>query len=145
MTAVVFSATDAVALLVTVGVWAGVGDGDGQGLAVGVGAVRDLHGDVIDVVGIRVGGRLVVRRADETQGAGGAIDAEKGHIGAAAEAVRGRGTGIRIGGSDRRDGGCVLGHKAEAGTAPLLVMTGALSLTSVTLLPTWVAVKLPSG
>ena len=51
-------------LLVTVGVLIDVGDGSGQGLAVGVGAVRDLHGDVIDVVGIGVGGRLVVRRAD---------------------------------------------------------------------------------
>ena len=52
MTAVVFSATDAVALLVTVGVSLTLVTVSGPGLAVGVGAVRDLHGDVIDLVGI---------------------------------------------------------------------------------------------
>ena len=150
MTAVVFSATDAVALLVTVGVSLTLVTVTARAWLFLVLATPsgDLHGDVIDVVGIGVGGRLVVRRADETQGAGGAIDAEKGHIGAAAEAVGGAGAGIGIGGGDGGEAarGAFLSATLSEALAPppLLVMTGALSLTSVTLTATaWVAVKLP--
>ena len=55
MTAVVFSATDALASAGERGCFIDIGDGDGDGLVGGERAIGDLDGDVIDVVGTDVG------------------------------------------------------------------------------------------
>src|SRR3569832_37470 len=58
-----------------------VGDGDCDRLRVGQRAIRNLHDDVIDVVGAGVAGRLEVGRGDEAQYAGRRNDRELSCIG----------------------------------------------------------------
>ena len=81
-----------------------VGDGDAGRLRGRVRPVAGAHDHVIDVVAVRVGRRLEVRRGPERDHAGRAVDREQRRV-AAGEAVAQRRARIRIGrvrGADRR-------------------------------------------
>src|SRR5262249_23790187 len=94
-----------------------VGDGDGDGLAVGVGAVRHLHGDVVDVVAAGIGGVFRIRIGSTARRAGRGIAAEFCRIGAADDAVAQRRSGIGLGGGDGGRGWAVLGVRDRGGRA----------------------------
>ena len=123
-----------------------VGDGDGDVLGVGVGAVGDLHGHVVDVVGAGVGRGLEVGGRDEGQHAGRGVDREQRGVRAARDRVGQRRAGIGVGRRHRGDGGRVLRDAtAAAAPPPFDVIAGALSLTLVTVTAmSWVSVLVPS-
>jgi hypothetical protein len=122
---VVFSATLAVALLVITGVLSFRGDRHGDGLGAGQRAVAHLDGHVVDVVAAGVGGRFEVRRGDEAQRAGAAVDGELGGVGAAddriAQVWAGRSASVAV---------TVITAVVFSATlaVALLVITGVLSL-----------------
>src|SRR5207247_1565838 len=79
------------------------------------GSVRNLHGDVVDVVAAGIGRALVVGCGREGERAGRAVDGELGGIGAADDRIGQCRSGIEIGGRDRGDGGRVLGDVDRGG------------------------------
>ena len=150
VTAVVFSATLTAARGAAAvrgddrGVVVDVGDRDGDGLGVGQGAVGDLHRDVVDIVAAGIGRALGVRRGDEGQRAGGGVDGELGGIGAADDASRSASRRHRASVAVTVVTAVVFSATLTQAVAPppFEVMTGALSLTLVTVTAmAWVSVS----
>src|SRR5829696_9791973 len=88
-----------------------VRDGDGYLLRVAAAAaVGGGDRDLVDVVRVRVAGRLEVGRRGEAEDAARLVDREVGIVGSAPERV-GERVAVRICRVDVRDGGLVLGHR----------------------------------
>jgi hypothetical protein len=87
VTAVVFSATLAVAPLVIDGASLTLVTVTAIACVARERPVGDLHLHVVDVVRVRVGRRLVVRRRDEAQRPGARVDREARRVGAADDRV----------------------------------------------------------
>ena len=80
-----------------------IGDGDGHGLGRDIGAIGSAYRDIIDIVGAGIGGRFVIGRRLEGDGARRRIDIEPGRVGSR-ERIGQRGAGILVGRRNRVDG-----------------------------------------
>src|SRR5262249_61124165 len=78
------------------------------------GAVGGLHGALVDVVVIGVGGGLKVGRRDKGERSGCGIDGEQGGIGTAGNRIAERLGAIRIGGRHQGDRRGVLGDRQRS-------------------------------